>query len=173
MSAAIPDHIITREATEDDLPQLLAIYNHVIANTTAVYSYEPHSLEMRRAWFEERKQQQFPVLVVEIDQVIAGFGSYGSFRAWPAYRHTVENSVYVHHEYRGKGIAKIILQLLIKDAGAKNYHAMIAGIDSTNEVSMNLHRQFGFVEVAHFKEVGYKFDKWLDLKFFELLLNKH
>ena len=166
-------NIITREATAHDLPQLLEIYNHVIANTTAVYSYDPHTLEMRKTWFEDRKKNNFPVFVTEEDGVINGFASYGSFRAWPAYRYTIENSVYVHHEHRGKGIAKILLALLINDAKAKKYHAMIAGIDSTNEVSIKLHQQFGFVEVAHFKEVGYKFDKWLDLKFLELILTEN
>lgn len=162
--------ITTREARQEDLPQLLEIYNHVIANTTAVYSYDPHTLEMRQAWFEERKKNNFPVFITESNGVISGFASYGSFRVWPAYRYTIENSVYVHHEHRGKGIAKILLQLLIDDAKAKKYHAMIAAIDSTNEVSIKLHQQFGFEEVAHFKQVGYKFDKWLDLKFLELLL---
>src|SRR5476651_1774125 len=148
---------ITREAVWDDIPQLLAIYNHVIENTTAVYSYHPHTLEMRQAWFEERRKSNFPVFVTETEDVITGFASYGSFRVWPAYQYTVENSVYVHYEHRGKGIAKILLERLISDAKTKNYHAMIAAIDSVNEVSMRLHEQFGFEKVAHFKQVGYKF----------------
>jgi len=162
--------MIIRPATRNDLEQVLDIYNHVILNTTAVYSYEPHTLGMRQQWFEERERSGFPVIVAEEDGTITGFCSYGPFRVWPCYRFTVENSVYVHPEHRGKGIAKKLLEALINDATAKGYHAMIAGIDSSNGVSMQLHKQFGFEEVAHFREVGYKFDRWLDLKFFELLL---
>jgi phosphinothricin acetyltransferase len=158
-----------RAATYDDLPAILDIYNDVILNTTAVYSYQPHTLAMRQQWFHERQEADFPVLVSEEGNVITGFASYGTFRAWPAYKYTVENSVYVHPTHRGKGIAKRLLQPLIADAMRKEYHAMIAGIDASNAASMHLHRQAGFIEVAHFKQVGYKFGKWLDLKFFELL----
>jgi L-amino acid N-acyltransferase YncA len=163
------NNITIRTATEEDLPQILDIYNHLIINTTAVYSYKPHTLEMRKAWFDERKENNFPVFVAMIDDKVVGFSSYGKFRVWPAYKYTVENSVYVHEGYRGKGIAKQLLQVLIDDAKEKNYHAMIAGIDSSNEVSVKLHGQFGFVEVANFKQVGFKFGKWLDLKFMELI----
>lgn len=158
-----------RAATYHDLPQILDIYNDVILQTTSVYSYQPLTLAMRQQWFEERREKNFPVLVYDLDGTIAGFSSYGPFRVWPAYKYTVENSVYVHPQHRGKGIAKSLLHPLIDDAIGKQYHAMIAGIDSSNIISMNLHQQFGFTEVAHFKQVGYKFGKWLDLKFFERL----
>src|SRR5215218_5475124 len=158
-----------RAATYQDLPQILEIYNDVILHTTSVYSYQPHTLAMRQQWFKERAENNFPVYVADHEGTIAGFSSYGAFRVWPAYKYTVENSVYVHPAHRGKGIAKHLLQPLIADAISKDYHAMIAGIDSSNTISMRLHRQFGFTEVAHFKQVGYKFGKWLDLKFFELL----
>ena len=158
-----------RAATYEDLPQLLEIYNDVILNTTSVYSYQPHTLAMRQQWFKERMEKNYPVFVYDLDGTIAGFSSYGAFRVWPAYKYTVENSVYVHPSYRGKGLAKRLLQPLIEDAVSKDFHAMIAGIDSSNTVSIRLHKQFGFTEVAHFKQVGYKFGKWLDLKFFELL----
>ena len=124
---------------------------------------------MREQWFRERQENNFPVFVSELDATITGFSSYGNFRIWPCYKYTVENSVYVHPEYRGRGIARNLLRSLIEDAISKGYHAMIAGIDSSNNISMRLHEQFGFVEVAHFKQVGFKFGKWLDLKFFELL----
>src|SRR6059058_2737291 len=150
-----------RPATYEDLPVILDIYNDVILNTTAVYSYQPHTLAMRQQWFQERCDNNFPVFVFEIDKIIMGFGSYGKFRIWPCYKYTVENSVYVHPAYRGQGIAKQLLQALIEDATRKNYHAMIAGIDSSNTISMRLHEQFNFVEVAHFKQVGFKFGKWL------------
>lgn len=158
-----------RAATYNDLPAILDIYNDVILNTTAVYSYKPHTLPMRQQWFQERMENKFPVFVSEMNGIIAGFSSFGKFRIWPCYKYTVENSVYVHPGFRGQGIAKQLLHALIEDARNKNYHAMIAGIDSSNTISMRLHQQFGFVEVAHFKQVGFKFGQWLDLKFFEHL----
>ncbi len=159
-----------REATETNLPQILEIYNEVILNTTSVYSEQPHTLAMRQAWFNERRAANFPVIVAEQNGVIVGFGSYGHFRAWPCYRFTAEHSVYVHKDYRGLGISKILLKELIAYAKAAGLHALIAGVDSDNEVSLKLHLAFGFTQVAHFKEVGFKFGRWLDLVFLELLL---
>ena len=159
-----------REATETDLFQILEIYNDVILNTTSVYSEEPHTLAMRLTWFNERKAANFPVIVVEHNGVIAGFGSYGHFRASPCYRFTAEHSVYVHKDHRGLGISKLLLQELITHAKNAGLHALIAGIDSENEVSLKLHLSFGFTQVAHFKEVGFKFDRWLDLLFLEIML---
>jgi len=163
-------NINIRQATKEDLPQILTIYNDVILHTTAVYNYDPHTLEMRIEWFEGRQQQGFPVFVAEEDNMIVGFSSIGPFRAWQAYQYTVENSVYVKTDCRGKGIGKLLMPPLIDTARQLGLHAIVAGIDATNDVSIAMHKQFGFVEVAHFKEVGYKFDRWLDLKFLELIV---
>jgi L-amino acid N-acyltransferase YncA len=163
--------ITIRDAIEDDLADILNIYNEVIINTTAVYSEKPHTLEMRNEWFQDRVNNNFPVFVADIGGKIAGFSSFGHFRVWPCYRYTVELSVYVEVSQRGKGISKILLQSLIDRAIKMNIHTMLAGISADNEVSINLHRSFGFKEVAHFKEVGYKFGRWLDLKFLELILS--
>ena len=162
--------IEVRHATVLDLPQILAIYNDVIIHTTAVYDYEPHTLEMRKAWFNTKKEQGFPVFVAEEDEVMLGFSSIGPFRAWAAYQYTVENSIYVSVEARGRGIAKLLMQPVIDAARERGMHTMLAGIDAGNDISIQLHRHFGFEEVAHFKQVGWKFDKWLDLKFFQLIL---
>lgn len=162
--------MIIREATLEDLPQLLDIYNDVIVNTTAVYDYEAHTLDMRRQWFEIKQQQGFPVFVAEENGEIAGFSSIGPFRAWQAYKFTVENSVYVKASFRGRGVAKMLMQPLIDAARALGLHTIVSGIDATNEASINLHKAFGFEEVAHFKQVGYKFGRWLDLKFLQLVL---
>ena len=162
--------ITIREATGNDLPAILEIYNDVILNTTSVYSEEPHTLDMRLAWFKERTVANFPVIVAEQNGVIAGFGSYGHFRVWPCYRFTAEHSVYVHKDHRGLGISKVLLKELIAHAKSAGLHALIAGVDSDNEVSLKLHLNFGFKQVAHFKEVGFKFGRWLDLLFLELLL---
>ena len=159
-----------REAVREDIPQMLEIYNEVILNTTAVYNYDPHTLEMRTEWFETKQQQGFPVFVAQENNIILGFSTIGPFRAWQAYKYTVENSVYIKADCRGKGIGKLLMPPLIDAAKRLGLHAIVAGIDATNDVSITLHKQFGFIEVAHFKEVGYKFDRWLDLKFLELIV---
>lgn len=159
-----------RPAILSDLPQMLYIYNDIILNTTAVYHYEPHTLEMRLEWFESRREQGFPIFVAEENDVILGFSSFGSFRPWPAYKYTVENSVYVATEYRGKGISKLLMPPLIDTAKQMNMHTMIAVIDAGNDVSIKLHKQFGFMDAGLFKEVGYKFDRWLDLRMMQLIL---
>lgn len=162
--------IAIRLATENDLPQILDIYNEIIKHTTAVYYYEPHTMEMRKQWFEERKQKGFPVFVAEEDRVILGMSSIGPFRVPTAYQFSAENTVHVAAHARGRGVGKLLMPPIIEAAGKLKMHTLIAGIDASNEVSLHLHRSFGFVEVAHFKEVGFKFDRWLDLKFLQLML---
>jgi L-amino acid N-acyltransferase len=162
--------ITIRPARETDLPDILEIYNHVILNTTAVYQYVPQTLEMRKAWYDGKIKDGYPLFVAEDAGRVVGLSTYGPFRAWAAYKYTVENSVYVAADQRGKGIARLLMQPLIDAARAHDYHAIIASIDATNAASLQLHRSFGFEEVAHFKQVGYKFGRWLDLKFLELLL---
>jgi L-amino acid N-acyltransferase YncA len=162
--------ITVRHATENDLPQILDIYNDIIVNTTAVYYYEPHTLEMRRQWFAERREQGFPIFVAEEEGVILGMSSIGPFRLPTAYQFSVENTVHVAARARGKGVGKLLMPPIIEAAKALNKHVIIAGIDATNEVSLHLHKSFGFEEVAHFKQVGFKFGRWLDLKFLELII---
>jgi L-amino acid N-acyltransferase YncA len=159
-----------RKATEKDLGQILSIYNDVIVNTTAVYEYKPHTLQMRTEWFRTKQQQGFPVFVAEEDGVIHGLSSIGPFRAWAAYKYSVENSIYVASQSRAKGIGKLLMPPLIDAATELNMHTIIAAIDASNETSIRLHKYFGFEEVAHFRQVGYKFGRWLDLKFLQLIL---
>ena len=163
--------IIIRHAIENDLPQILEIYNEIILNTTAVYYYEPHTLEMRKEWFEGRMKEGFPVFIAEEDGKVLGMSSIGPFRVPTAYKFSVENTVHVAAAARGKGIGKLLMPPIIDAAKEMKMHAIIAGIDATNEVSLHLHKNFGFEEVAHFKQVGYKFGRWLDLKFLELILS--
>ena len=163
--------ITIREAREADIPVLLTIYNHVILNTTAVYTYEAQSLEARKTWYEDKRKAGYPIYVAEEAGQVIGFSSYGPFRAWPAYKYTIENSVYVAEGQRGKGVGKLLIRPLIESARAKGYHAIIAGIDASNDASIRLHASFGFLQVANFKQVGYKFGRWLDLVFMELLLD--
>lgn len=161
---------IVRQAEASDIPSILEIYNEEVLNSTFLYVITPQTIEEKMRWFEERKNAGFPVHVVLINDVVAGFGSYGTFRASPGYRYTVEHSVYVKKNYRGQGLSKILMEKLISSAKEQNLHVMIAGIDSQNEVSIRLHKSFGFEEVALIKQVGNKFGEWLDLKLLQLIL---
>lgn len=163
--------ITVRPAEEKDLPEILVIYNDIIENTTAVYDYQPHTAAMRQQWWETKKEQGFPVFVAEEEGRVVGFSSIGPFRAWAAYKYSVENSIYVATDVRGKGVGKLLMRPLIEAARKLDMHTILAGIDASNEVSIKLHEWFGFKEVAHFKEVGYKFGRWLDLKFLQLVLD--
>ena len=160
-----------RAAREDDVPAMLEIYNDIILNTTAVWHNDPHTLKMRQEWFVLKQEQGYPVFVAMHEEQLLGFSTIGPFRPWYGYRFTVENSVYVAASSRGKGIAKLLMQPLINAAKELGLHAIVAGIEAENEASIGLHKTFGFVEVAHFKQVGYKFDRWLDLKFLELVFD--
>ncbi|MDB9526374.1 GNAT family N-acetyltransferase [Oscillatoria sp. CS-180] len=159
--------IMIRPAEESDLSAILDIYNDAILNTTAVYDYQPHTLSMRQNWFAAKQAGGFPVLVAELENHVAGFAALGTFRTWDAYRYTAENSVYVAPHCRGRGIGKRLLGRLIEEAQMMGLHAIVAGIDADNAVSLKLHEHYGFQEVAHFRQVGYKFDRWLDLKFLQ------
>lgn len=163
--------ITVRLATENDLPQMLEIYNDVILNTTAVFEYNKHTPEMRKQWFETKKTRGYPVFSALKGSVLVGFSSFGPFRAWPAYKYSVENSVYVHNEHRGRGIGKLLMKPMIDAAVEMDLHTIVAGIEAENKSSIRLHESFGFTEVAHFKEAGFKFGRWLDLKFLQLMLS--
>jgi L-amino acid N-acyltransferase YncA len=165
-----PAEILIREATADDLPAILEIYNDAILNTTSVYNYLPHTLEMRQEWYDQKQKDGFPILVATQANAVIGFSTYGHFRAWAAYKYSVEVSVYIHPEERRKGIAKLLYPPLFAKAREQQLHVLMAGIDASNIASIRLHEQFGFKTVGLFKEVGYKFDKWLDLQFMQLIL---
>lgn len=165
------DDIIIIPATEYHLPGILEIYNDAILNTTSIYNYEPFTFEEIEQWFTDKKMSNHPVLVTEIGDRVAGFTTYGAFRIRPAYKYSVEHSVYVHPEFRRRGIAKKLLARIIEVAGQNNFHALIAGIDADNKVSIDLHTQFNFEEAGTIKQVGYKFGRWLDLTFMELILD--
>lgn len=160
-----------RSATEEDLQAILDIYNDAILNTTSVYHYKAHTLEMRREWFAHKQKDNLPVLVAEQEGKVAGFSTYGPFRIWAAYKYTAEVSVYISPEHRGKGIAKLLYPPLFDIARQQQLHVLVAGIDARNEISIQLHRHFGFTEAGLFKQVGYKFGQWLDLFFMQLILS--
>jgi phosphinothricin acetyltransferase len=162
--------ITIRTATEEDIPTLLEIYNDIIVNTTAVWHEERHTLAMRQEWFAQKKEQRLPVFVAVENDTVIGFSTIGPFRPWVGYRFTVENSIYVETNSRGKGVANLLMPPLIEASTQLGLHAIVAGIEAGNDASIALHKKFGFVEVAHFKEVGFKFNRWMDLKFLELIV---
>lgn len=157
-----------RPALAADINAVLAIYNQVIATSTAIYALEPTSLAERQAWFQARTAAGFPVLVAEDDDGVLGFASFGDFRGtWPGYRYSVEHSVHVRADRRGRGIGAQLILALFPLAAALGKHVMIGGVDATNAASLRLHARLGFEQVAHFREVGHKFGRWLDLVFMQ------
>ncbi|HEY0053786.1 MAG TPA: GNAT family N-acetyltransferase [Pedobacter sp.] len=151
--------------------QILDIFNDAILNSTALYDYQPRTMENMKTWFESKADKNYPIIgVIDEQDQLMGFGTYGMFRERPAYKYTVEHSLYIHKNFRGQGLGKIILREIIDNATNQNYHCLVAGIDSTNEASIKLHKIFGFEFCGKMKQVGYKFSKWLDLEFYQLIL---
>lgn len=151
---------------------ILDIFNDAILSSTALYDYQPRPLASMETWFAAKDKGNFPVIGIddEIGELLA-FGSYGTFRAWPAYKYSVEHSVYVHKDHRGKGLGLQVMQALIAAARQGDVHAMTGGIDATNVGSIALHQRLGFKHVGTLPQVGFKFGRWLDLAFYQLLLD--
>lgn len=162
--------MLIRDAVPGDLPGVLEIHNEAIANSTAIWDETPADLDERRRWFDDRRANGFPVLVADVDGVVAGYASYGVWRAKSSYRHTVENSVYVHVDHHRRGIATALMTELIERARAGGIHVIVASVESTNATSVALHERFGFRIVAHMPEVGRKFGRWLDMTYLQLIL---
>lgn len=155
------------DATEADMPGLLAIYNEVIATSTAVYSSLPSTLEERLQWWRARSAQGYPVLIARDAAGVAGFATFGDFRAWPGYRFTVEHTVHVRSDGRGRGLGTALVRELVPRAARLGKHVMIAGVDAANAASIRFHQRLGFAVAGTLHEVGYKFDRWLDLVFMQ------
>ncbi|WP_338752706.1 N-acetyltransferase family protein [Bacillus sp. FJAT-52991] len=160
-----------RAAIEQDLVEILDIYNEAIINTTAVYDYTPHSLQDRSLWYQKKKEENDPVIVYEEEGKVMGFATFGPFRNWPAYQYTIEHSVYVGTNGKHKGIGTALLHELIKMAKGQDYVTMVAGIDDTNIASIKLHEKLGFKYAGTITKAGYKFNKWLNLSFYQLDLS--
>jgi phosphinothricin acetyltransferase len=143
---------------------ILAILNHAITTSTAVYDYRPRTPRMIADWFESKRQKDHPVIGALSDSgELIGFASYGPFRPWPAYKYTLEHSLYVAEANRGRGVGGRLLGELIERAAAQGYHALVGAIDSTNATSIRLHERYGFTCVGTLPQVGFKFGRWLDL----------
>jgi L-amino acid N-acyltransferase YncA len=150
---------------------ILAIFNDAIVNSTALYDYKPRTMEMMAAWFEAKAKGNFPVIGIENEAgELMGFGSFGIFRAFPAYKYTVEHSVYVDARFRGRGIGKRLLQEVIVAAESQEYHVLVGVIDSVNSVSIRLHERLGFTHAGTIRQAGFKFGRWLDVAFYQLIL---
>ena len=158
-----------RLARGGDLAPINDIYNYFVLHSTCTYQEEPESLESRRAWFD-RHGPKHPITVAELDGRVVGWGALSPFHARSAYRFTVENSVYVDHQHHRRGIGDSVLADLIVRARALNHRTIVAGIDASQEASIAIHAKHGFVKVGHLVEVGYKFDRWLDVVYMQLMV---
>jgi L-amino acid N-acyltransferase len=162
--------IVIRPATLADLPSLVDIYNYAVLETTATFDLEAQTVAERQAWFAGHSPDVHPLIVAEEDGTVLGYSGLLPYRTKPAYRHTVELSIYVHPEAQGRGIGKQLMRSIIVRAQEIGHHVIIAGITGGNESSFRLHEQFGFREVGILREVGYKFGKWHDVHFYQLTL---
>ena len=153
-----------------DCAAVLEIINYNIINSTALYDYHPRTLAQQEAIFDDKLQKDFPILVAVLENKIVGFGYYSEFRLREAYRFTVEHSVYVHPDFQGLKIGHQLLEALIETAKNQKLHTMIAVIDSENQGSVKFHEKYGFKTVGIIKESGYKFDRWLDSVFMQLII---
>ena len=150
---------------------ILEIFNEAIANSTALYDYQPRTLQSMVGWFQAKAAGGFPVIGAEDDSgTLLGFASYGTFRAWPAYKYSVEHSVYVHKDHRGKGLGIVLMRQLIEAARAQQLHVMVGAIDATNAGSIALHEKLGFAHAGTVQQAGFKFGRWLDVAFYQLIL---
>lgn len=151
--------------------QILNIFNHAILHSTALYEYDERTLDDINKWFKSKRLNGFPVIGVESEHgVLMGFASYGAFRNFPANLYTVEHSVYVDQMYQGKGLAILLIKGLIQKAKRQGIHTMIGGIDTSNVASITLHQKLGFVYAGTLFEVGFKFGRWLDLSFYQMII---
>lgn len=156
---------------EKYLEEIRAIFNEAILHSTALYDYKPRTEEVMLQWFRAKERDGYPVIgIVDPAGVLMGFGSYGQFRAFPAYKYSVEHSLYVAGQFRGQGVGRRLLQEIIGSTTLRGYHTLIGGIDSENVISKELHRKFGFSHAGTIREAGFKFGRWLNLEFHQLIL---
>ena len=149
---------------------ILEILNEAIAHSTALYEYRPRTPDSMLAWFAEKTAGRFPVIGAEEAGSLLGFATYGTFRARAAYKYTVEHSVYVHNDHRGRGIGTALMRELIGAAREQQYHVLVGGIDIANAGSVRMHERLGFTYSGTVRQAAYKFGRWLDLGFYQLIL---
>jgi phosphinothricin acetyltransferase len=162
--------LLIREATDDDVDAIDAIYNHYVLGSTCTWQYRPEPREERLRWLRAHGGDH-PVIVATLDGEVVGFGSLSRFREREGYRRTVENTVYVHADHQRRGVGRRLLDELLERARRVGHHMVIAGVSADQEASIALHRAAGFVEVGRMREVGFKFGRWLDLVFLQRMLD--
>ena len=161
-----------RDATPDNIPGITSIYNDAVLNTTAIWNEREVDEANRTAWLNDRERAGYPVLVaIDEEGAVVGYASFGDWRAFDGYRHTVEHSVYVRSDQRGKGVGAGLMTALIERARGLGKHVMVAGIEAQNVASIRLHERLGFEKTGHLPQVGIKFGRWLDLAFLQLTLD--
>jgi phosphinothricin acetyltransferase len=158
-----------RSATTDDAEALRTIYNREVLETTHTFDLEPRTLEQQEEWIRER-DGALGVVVAEVDDVVVGFASLSPYRPRPAYRTSVENSVYVAESARGTGVGRALLEEVIEVATGRGFHTIIARISGGHEASIGLHHACGFQVIGTEQEVGRKFGKWLDVVVMQRML---
>jgi len=164
--------ITLRDAVPADLPGIRDIYNDAVLNTTAIWNEQPVDLANRQAWFDGRAAQGYPIIVaVDDGGDVVGYASFGDWRAFEGFRHTVEHSVYIRADQRGNGLGPKLMEALIIRARQCGKHVMVAAIESSNGASIRLHERLGFKVTGEMPQVGVKFGRWLDLTFMQLVLN--
>lgn len=162
--------IVSCDSARHSAP-ILSIFNDAIANSTALYDYKPRALESMVGWFAAKANGRYPVIGIENEAgELLGFASYGPFRNWPAYKYSVEHSIYVDARFRGQGLGRVLLKEIIAAAEKQDYHVMVGGIDAANAVSIKLHVSLGFTHAGTVQHAGFKFGRWLDLAFYQLIL---
>ncbi len=169
MPEPIADYRI-RVATIADLPAINDIYNHYVLHSTCTYQEVPETIEARRAWFERHGSSHPVTVAVDAAGVVLGWASLSAYHPRSAYRFTVENSVYLRHDVRGRGLGRALLADIVARARALGHHTIIGLIDADQPASIALHSKAGFIEVGRMKQVGYKFGKWLDVVYMQLMV---
>ncbi len=158
-----------RALTPDDLMEINAIYNHYVLHSTCTYQTVPSTADERAQWFAAHGEKH-PVIVAELEGKVIGWGSLSKLHARQAFANSVEDSIYLHHEHTGRGIGKKMLVELLRLAKLAGHHTVLGAICSDQAGSIALHEKLGFEKVAHLREVGYKFDRWLDLVWMQKML---
>lgn len=164
--------MLIRDARDSDLDVILEIHNRAIRESLAIWTEQEADRAERERWLADHVAAGHPVIVAEVDDRLAGYATYGPWRPKTGYRHTVENSVYVHHDFQRQGVGRTLMVELIERARAAGLHVMVAGIEAGNTASIEMHRRLGFEEPVILREVGTKFDTWLDLAFMRLVLDE-
>ncbi len=150
---------------------ILDLFNDAIIHSTALYDYQPRPPESMVEWFRKKETSGFPVIGAEDEGGrLAGFATYGTFRMYEGYRFTVEHSIYVHKDFRGRGLGLTLMRRLIETAERQQLHTLVGVIDASNRASVALHEKLGFTHAGTLKEAGFKFDRWLDVSFYQLVL---